>query len=250
MGEAKRRRTAAALSSQTNNETTIPPGMTVDFFKGIFLQIQRTEFRGPPGLGGTWVFKTLAAYQAVCACKLDASIGFGALLCRIDPDEMRDVVAFCGPCNVGFINPNGESGYHCWLRHEDWIFDASVGEWHGLDPVKSEITVLGRASFGPPQWTITLPDYWLKNAREAEQAWRPEGTPALGEAWYGPMLGDPNIVMNRLREVHEDVGKNIAACLTQIFNNYCRQHGIGHVRDDEVYPLKFRTATALSSAIR
>jgi hypothetical protein len=134
------------------------------------------------------------------------------------------------------------------VRHKNWIFDATVGEWQRLDPVKSEIAVLGRAPLGPPQWTVTLPSYWLKDSVEVEQAWRPHGTPALGEAWYGPMQGDPNIVMDRIRHAHEDAGKNIAACLAQIFNDYCRRHDIDRVRDDVVYPLKFRFRVYPSSS--
>jgi hypothetical protein len=104
------------------------------------------------------------------------------------------------------------------------------GVW--LVPVPVDITILD----------FLINTNWTNDGvgkAEVGLAWRPRGTPALGEVWYGPMFGDANIVMNRIRELHEDVGREIAAGLARMFNDYCRRHGIERERDDTVYPLKF-----------
>jgi hypothetical protein len=172
------------------------------------------EFRGLSDIGGKCIFKTLAAYQAACMGGADVRIGFGGLVARVGPDERRDVVAFCGPRNMGAIHgPSGYAAFHCWLRYTDqnreWIFDASLSEWPSLDAVRTEREVFG-AALPPIQWTVTLPRYWLKPAAELELTWRMDGTPKLGKAWYGPFSGDADVVMQRIRTVHEDVGPQIA----------------------------------------
>jgi hypothetical protein len=256
MGEARRRRRLenkdlARVKSMPRGQ--LPPEMIADFFKGIAWQLGGLEFRGLlDGPGGLCVFKTLAAYQAIRASSIDASISIGGLLARVGPDPWRDVVAFCGPRNMGFIFPNGTAAFHSWVRYGKWIFDPSVGEWRNLDSVAAE-----RAAFDdptkvldPPQWTIELPQWWLKSGDEVELAWRPEGTPELGEAWYAPFYGDVEIIMNRMRAVHEDVGKQIAGALAGIYNDYCERNGLDSSHDDTVYPLKFVSLAVGADAAR
>jgi hypothetical protein len=224
---------------------TVPPSMLADFFKGIALQLDRLEFHGLPGIGGTCIFKTLAAYQAARMGGVDVTIGFGGLIARVGPDPYRDVIAFCGPRHMGCIAPNGHTAFHCWLRYrdqEEWIFDASVGEWSTLDAVRIEQEAFGTA-LPPPQWTIALPDHWLKPAAELELSWRMEGTPPLGEAWYGPFYGDADIVMQRIRDVHEDVGQQIAAGLARICNAFAERHGYPNRFNGHIYPLRFWAMT-------
>jgi hypothetical protein len=221
---------------------TVPPSMLADFFKGIALQVDKLEFHGLLGIGGSCIFRTLAAYQAAAASNVDVTIGFGGLLARVGPDPQRDVVAFCGPHNMGFILPNGHAAFHCWLRYQDWIFDASLDEWPHLDSVGTELVTFGEA-LPPIQWTTTLPHYWLKPAAEVELAWRPQGTPAIGEAWYGPFHGDGEIIMQRIRSVHADVGRQIASGLAHICNAFCEQHGYPNRFDGRVCPLRFRALT-------
>jgi hypothetical protein len=217
--------------------------MLTDFFKGIALQLDKLEFRGLPGVGGSCIFKTLAGYQATRMGGVDVSIGFGGLVARVGPDERRDVVAFCGPHNMGVIHrPTGHAAFHCWLRYQDWIFDASLSEWPTLDAVRSEQETFG-TTLPPVQWTIMLPRYWLKPAAELELAWRADGTPELGKAWYGPFFGDGDVIMQRIRDAHEDVGQQIAAGLARICNAFCEQHGYPNRFNGQVYPLKFWAMT-------
>jgi hypothetical protein len=224
---------------------TVPPTMLADFFKGIARQVAKLKFRGLPGIGGACIFQTLAAYQATRACDIDVTVGFGGLVARVGPDEKRDVVAFCGPYNMGFILPNGYAAFHCWIRYQDWSSIPVSASGTPPTAVACEQQTLGTA-LAPVQWTVTLPSYWLKPAAELELVWRPEGTPALGEAWYVPFRGDPEVIMRRIRSVHEDVGRQIAGGLSRIFNAYCDQHGIDRQREDRVYPLEFRVRVAHS----
>jgi hypothetical protein len=48
--------------------------------------------------------------------------------------------------------------------------------------------------------------YWWKPRAELMNGWRPEGSPPLGEAWYGPFNGDACRVHKNLKMVQEDVG--------------------------------------------
>jgi hypothetical protein len=171
------------------------------------------------------------------ACGVEAAIGFGSLVCRIGPDERRDVVAFCGPHNMGLILPNGQAGFHCWLRYPDWIFDPCVGDWRGLDPVAMEQMTFGQ-SLDAPVWTVELPNYWLKRSAEVEAVWRPVGTPGLGEAWYAPFFGDPDVMRRRVRDVHEDIGPEVASAIEMlaVMAGFDRPSG-----EPTVYPLKFRS---------
>jgi hypothetical protein len=222
----------------------VPPSMVTDFFKGIALQLGQLEFKGLPEIGGHCVVHALAAYQCIRANSIDCSIGIGSLLCRIGPDERRDVVAFCGPDNMGTILPNGDVAFHCWVRYRDWVFDSSVGSWKSIDAVACELLASVQVPLLPPRWTIELPGYWLKAADEVELAWRPRGTPELGKAWYGPFFGDHEEVIQRIKMMHEDVGATIAKGLSAIFNDYCQRKGIARRHDpDRIYPLKFRTMT-------
>jgi hypothetical protein len=225
----------------------LPPERMLDFFKGIAWQLAGLEFGGLPEGGGHCIFHALAAYQAARAAGVDVSIGFGGMVARVGPDARRDVVAFCGPHNMGVVFPGDHAGFHCWLRYRDWIFDSSVGEWSRLDSAETERIeqeVFGQA-LPPTRWTVSFPNYWFKPASELELAWRPEGTPELGAAWYGPFLGDPDAIMWRVRQVHEDAGQEIANGLAKIFNAYCEQHDIPRQHGDRVYPLKFRAVSVL-----
>jgi hypothetical protein len=110
----------------------IPSNMLADFFKGVAVQVARLEFRGLSDIGGKCIFKTLAAYQAACMGGADVRIGFGGLVARVGPDQHRDVVAFCGPHNMGAIHdPSGYAAFHCpHITAEEWAeFDRAMAEW-------------------------------------------------------------------------------------------------------------------------
>jgi hypothetical protein len=217
---------------------TVPPTMLADFFKGIALQVGNLEFKLSE-IGGYCVFRTLAAYQAIHACGVDVFFGFGSLVARIGPDEERDVVAFCGPHNAGCVLPNGYAAFHCWIKYQDWIFDPSLSEWKNLNTPATELAAFGYM-LPPPQWTIDLPRYWLKPAAELELPWQSTGTPALGQAWYGPFCGDPEIITQRIRRAHSEFGPHIVSALATA----CDQQGAPRFDGDPLYPLKFQARVA------
>jgi hypothetical protein len=227
--------------------TRIPPHMVADFFKGTseLLKCLQFDIGADEGLGGKCMIRTLAAYQAVRVSNVQARIGIGGLIARVGPDPWRDVVAFCGPGNVGGMEPHsGVPVFHCWLCYENWIFDPSVGEWRDLDPVACELAAFGKA-LPVVQWDITLPSYWLKPTAEVEGAWRPHGAPELGKAWYGPFCGNPAALIKAFAATHRECGQQIADTIARNWNAYAESHSFDVTpQDDTVYPLQFRIRCA------
>jgi hypothetical protein len=182
------RRIAQANQRRIRREVTQPgynPAKDPEFLKGIAITVGAVEFGGLRHIGGNCMLRALVGLQALQNCNVDANLHIGSLLCRVGPDDHRDVVAFCGPGNAGYGH-----GFHAWLGVGDDIIDFSVGEWRGLDPVAHEIA-MGMNPMDPVQWTVTLPNYWRKPRAEVVDPWRSVGTPELGEAGTAPMTTIP-----------------------------------------------------------
>jgi hypothetical protein len=236
MGEAKRRRLAAAAVAER-----APPEMIPAFFKGVAEIVD--AFVMPEVAGGFCTLKTLIAYQAIRSSGLDASIAIGSALIRVGPHPKYDTVAWCGRNNVGEIF-HGVPLFHCWIRYQDLIFDPTVGTWRGVDECALERQMSGMPGFGevgpPVRWDIDdLPSYWLRPAAELEGPWRLNGTPEPGVAWYGPFRGDAEIAKRRLQDIHKQVGHEIATGIESLKSSFAAKHGHDYRRDDTVYPLRF-----------
>ena len=183
MGEAKRRRLAGEM-----------PAVNKDFLDNISLLVRHIRYDSLEETGGLCLYRSLVGLSALKRCDIDAGLHIGSMVCRVGPDERRDVVAFCGRGNAGFGN-----GYHAWIEVGDDIIDFSVGDWHRADPVGAERSI-GLDPWEPEQWTVMLPSYWCKPRRTLVDPWRPVGTPPLHQAWYGPYNDDPVAMHARFRE--------------------------------------------------
>jgi hypothetical protein len=204
-----------------------------EFLPGIAKVIRAIEFKGLPDLGGHCLFNCLVAMQAMHSCGIASTLHVGSLVYRIGPDPHLDVVAFCGPGNAGG-DYQGFKLFHAWVQAgDDDILDFSVGDWRGLD-YAAEVTD-GRPASRPPIWTVEPPDYWRLPRKQAVGGWRPEGSPELGEAWYGPYHGDAAEVGRSVRDIAEDALPIVAAAVERVYDQYAGCLGI--VRDRSVTTL-------------
>lgn len=134
---------------------------------------------------------------------IEASVAIGSMVYRAGPDEWRDVMAYTGPGNIGYITPEGSFLGHAWLQTDTDIIDFSVADWceaDGLDGDVEELITADRAlrdannNLGAIQWTAPpLPKYFWRpvDSFPKWQQWcegdKATHTPRLGECWYGPM---------------------------------------------------------------
>ena len=223
---------------------TVPPEMLHDFFKGIAWQLGGLEFNGLPDIGGACIFHALAAHQAIRA---DRRRGLDGLwqVCRTDGAQTLP------PRCAGVLqrHPYGRDPDQRVRRlqllgatSQFGAVHSSLRDWHRGDPVANELTAHGRA-LPPPQWSVELPNYWFKHREELELTWCPQGTPELGQAWYGPWFGDPEPMMTRIRNAHEDAGPPICSQIARICDDYCERRGIPSQHDDRLYPIEFEVMT-------
>ena len=216
----KERRIQQSKQAKLKREIVRPcysPIADPQFIKGIATTVHAVE---PTGLeGGLCLIRSLVAVQPLANCNVDASLHIGSLLCRVGPDPRRDVVAFCGPGNAGY-----SPLFHVWVEVDDYLLDFSVGDWRRLDGIIPEIT-LGEA-IEPIQWAMQLPEYWCKPRSAVVDPWRAHGTPALGEAWYGPYNGDAAVKAGQIREVIDEIMPRLAGAVEKVVAMSAAQLGI------------------------
>jgi hypothetical protein len=204
-----------------------------EFQKGVAEIVRHIDFGD--GIGGLCLFRALAGYAAIASCDLKPVLHIGSLLCRVGPDPMRDVVAFCGPGNAGYESAEGFKAYHAWVELDDMIADFSVGDWRGINPSVVE-RIMGLPDVGAIQWDISLPRHWWRPRSELIGAWQAAGTPALGEAWYGPYDSDAANIMRVVQAVADDVGPQIAQAIERMKVEFGRQHGLLHEPREPSFP--------------
>ncbi|MET4034930.1 MULTISPECIES: hypothetical protein [unclassified Bradyrhizobium] len=234
--QSKLRRTEAKLRRQ-RRDIALPRSAKIayrNFLDGVSLIIGHIRYDSMEETGGLCLYRCLVGLTALKSCGIDGSLHIGSLVCRVGPDERRDVVAFCGPQNAGYGR-----GYHAWIEIADDIIDFSVGDWSRADPTDAERS-LGLDPWGPVQWTVTLPSYWCKPRDTLVDPWRPVGTPALGEAWYGPYDDDAMAMYARVREALDHFGPQIADAIDTIQARYAAEHGL-QAPTDKVEPLGWIT---------
>lgn len=190
MGEARRRKLSGDYPTISQ---TVPDDLKRDIAKAI-RTVNLTQ------AGGSCI------PYAQLACEVLKSLGFmprievGAALYRAGPDERRDTQAYAGPNNMGcMIDAYGLVG-HAWLLlgadlldFTDWVRMAEVGYTSLLAMADVDYDMGGRhdiaqaeLTLGPVQFAVTPPDFLWQPAAPLKAAWRPFGSPEIGEFWYGP----------------------------------------------------------------
>ena len=145
---------------------------------------------------------------------LPVTLMLGGLVYRIGPDPARDVVAFCGPGNLGQMTANGILLGHAWLESGSDYIDFSCGDWrasmgdHLMIPNGTTLQdgTIVEDNLGPPQWEVSPPDYmWEPRVRVLPIPG--VHTPDLGHAYYTgwtgakvPPLDDIVIPWNRVSQ--------------------------------------------------
>jgi hypothetical protein len=144
---------------------------------------------------------------------IESRICIGSMLHRAGPDPWRDVVAFCGPGNVGCISPGGGFQGHVWLQTDNDRIDFTLVDWRDASGIEEDGILSGDADYGLKianeqmgaiQWTApSLPDYfWQPIAsfpkwKQWTSGSKGDVTPSLGEVWYGGFRGSQTQEANR-----------------------------------------------------
>ena len=111
----------------------------------------------------------------------DPSLEIGSLLYRGGLDPVRDMIAFHTDGNVGALVDGCLFG-HFWLSLNGEIVDFTSGDW-ASSRYEDDDTGLGAI-----EWISTPPEaIWMD---KSSFDWHANGTPELGEAWYGPWRGE------------------------------------------------------------
>ena len=101
-------------------------------------------------IGGTCMFYAFTGKSAFAFAGIEAQRVVGGMMYRAGHHEMRDVVAFVGPGNVGCFH-NGMFHGHQWLQVGDTLVDFSAGQW------KSATEILVQAfedGLGAVDWVV------------------------------------------------------------------------------------------------
>lgn len=137
----------------------------------------------PIGFGGTCFDRLVIGAAALLHVGLEPKGVLGSTLFRAGPDEVLDVVAFCGPGNMACV-PNL---FHVWLEVDDCIVDFASGDWKEDAPQLEGLSAAllpETETLRPVQWDVDPPRYVWRPKAELTTPWTPTGTPELGELWY------------------------------------------------------------------
>lgn len=195
MGEAKRK---------AEFRTAVPSEVRRD----IAAIVRSVKWQLPTRAGTCW-YTNCAGVMCLEIIGLPAKMEIGSMVYRCGPDPERDVVAFCGPGNMGMIAPDGYFIGHIYVQSDTDLIDFSVGSWREESDKMEGVCVADRrpdgTSPGPAQWTAPpLPDFiWADRATEKAK-WRKGGTPELGEWWFGPTNGPLPAITPPILETVED----------------------------------------------
>ena len=193
---------------------------------GFAYMIALVDFASPPGCGHC-LQRSLLAIEVLRRSGVDCQLEIGSMLYRVGPDPVRDVVACCGPDNIGKIVNDDCALYHAWVSVGGYIADFSVHEWRHFHS-RHKASYPG-APLGPIQWTITPPAYWWRPRGKLTGPWRPTGVPELGVAWYGPFtdhLADIRDIREYTKVVNDLLRSEIVATVDYIFEQVSRKTGI------------------------
>jgi hypothetical protein len=85
---------------------------------------------------GTCAARCLTGQLLLTSLGLETRLVVGGMVYRAGPNTTRDVLAFCGPGNLGCIH-NGMLLGHYWLSRGEGaveeVIDFSCGDWRGAE---------------------------------------------------------------------------------------------------------------------
>jgi hypothetical protein len=187
MGEARRRRlNNLALTDQRM-------AAIAGVVRGVSLTL--------PGPGGLCLFRAVTGHAVLEALGFRPTLTAGGMIYRAGPHPVHDIVAFCGPQNLG-CRHNGRFVGHIWNMVDGAVVDFSAGDWRS-----TEVLEVGTADSLPPvTWMVEPPAfYWAPSAElTPPEANKHTGTPALGRCWFTGWRGNdaPMVVESLLRFRH------------------------------------------------
>ena len=190
--EAQRRAHEARLQKDAGER--IVPLLPDDIKRDIAKVVRSIDWEvntcaGGPMRGGLCFFRAMSGWLTLKRLGITALPALGGMLYRAGPDEVRDVVAFCGPGNLGTVTPTGLLG-HYFVMSDGNIVDFSPGDWRATCNDIPDLDLQGQPTgFGPVQWTAPPPDYFWA-PRESFLPEPGQMTPGLGSAWYNGFAGD------------------------------------------------------------
>jgi hypothetical protein len=165
------------------------PSLPEDLKRDIAHVVRSVEFDFGFEAAGTCVARTAMGYLLLKSLDVETHITVGGMVYRAGPKPERDVVAFCGPNNLGCMK-YGQFLGHCWLERgtgaDAEIIDFTSGDWKYVtnrdDAVIPDNAPMGHISFrrNPPEYI------WA-----AKQGLKPIAghyAPNLGRAWYTGFL--------------------------------------------------------------
>jgi hypothetical protein len=150
------------------------------------------------GSGGLCFFRSVIGIEFLRLLGIPATLTLGGMVYRAGPDPRRDVVAFCGPGNVGqFISGQGILG-HYWIESGSDVIDFSVGDWRG--DMTPDLSLEPDDQLGPIQWAVDPPDFlWLP--RVDLDPTPGQYAPELGKAYYTGWRGTIPAIETSLQEL-------------------------------------------------
>jgi hypothetical protein len=159
--------------------------------------VRSIKFTG--SIGGDCVLRAGIGYVALGLLGFRPQFCVGRLLFGAGPGPLRDTLAFCGPGNGGQMIDVHFIG-HVRLELAGELIDFSCGDWRHLDP-RSELHVAGM-ELPPIQWQARPPTF-IGATRGLFDDWQPDGSPPIGELWYGPWTGSrpDNVRCTRCRAI-------------------------------------------------
>ncbi len=144
--------------------------------------------------GGDCIYRAATGHLVLTHLNIPCAIALGGMVFRAGPDPMRDIVAFCGPGNVGTYFDGHFVGHYYICSGPD-IIDFSAADWRRIaEQPGSEPDIPGLSKLDSIVWEVEPPPFFwgpraelfADHARMAEAG----GTPELGCAWYTGFDGD------------------------------------------------------------
>jgi hypothetical protein len=152
-----------------------------------------------PELQGYCWFRNTLGQHALEALGIRSQLILGSLLYRAGPDALWDCLDYSSASNNAgwfknkgtFFEPITEAGPHAifcghaWLEYSDQLVDFTPGDWPAhFDKLYRELP----GEYRPVNWTAPpLPEFFWSDADALKQPWKAQGSPEIGQAWYGPL---------------------------------------------------------------